>query len=522
MTEGTQPLRQEKKTKASKRDLASLKKVRNFVARYSDDVNEGSFFEAEKTPRQSSPVLNSELESKDAPFVIGQGEMFKIVDDESLELQEQIGGNDSTPIDLGEAFKLDEHSWKPEEQGMRNTPFAIGQGEAFKILDEDGPDFQMQGAAEAAAPAEDIAVFSLVNNGSSESLKARELEAPVATESNAEHSVPFVFMTGKKKETDESFSSEEREVGSQLWGFSSATSGTLVHNCNDIDDPSLHIEEISKDEFLVTTGRCQEEDELQLPIGQYESSLSLSVVDQKDEKLNLDPCLVSFLDPDSFESDQYRVLRALVERLKEEQGHAYILAVTSPSAGDGKSTTALNLAGAFAQNPHARVLLVDADLCRAVVLKRLGEDSIVGKGLIEALRSPRVRLKNIIVQYSDLNLTVLPVGRTLSSSYEALSSPRLGFLLDEARREYDYIVLDIPSVLSIPDYQLVENCVDGIFVVVAAHKTSRKLVKRTLSVMSEEKILGLIFNEEDAAVQKGKTNTLFPEKELEGSGGNFL
>ena len=75
----------------------------------------------------------------------------------------------------------------------------------------------------------------------------------------------------------------------------------------------------------------------------------------------IDEHLVSLVHPTSFASEQYRVLRHTVEQLHRIAGHS-IFGIGSPSASDGKTTTAINLAGALGQAPEARVLLVEADL----------------------------------------------------------------------------------------------------------------------------------------------------------------
>src|SRR5262249_40177934 len=84
-----------------------------------------------------------------------------------------------------------------------------------------------------------------------------------------------------------------------------------------------------------------------------------------------DEHLVSLLKPRSFEAEQYRALRHLVEHL-HRTAELSVVAVSSPVANDGKTTTAINLAGALAQDPEARVLLVDADLRRGALAKHLG------------------------------------------------------------------------------------------------------------------------------------------------------
>src|SRR6266851_3657727 len=83
--------------------------------------------------------------------------------------------------------------------------------------------------------------------------------------------------------------------------------------------------------------------------------------------------LVSLLAPDSFAADQYRGLRHSVERLRKESG-LQVLALTSPTPGDGKTITTLNLAGALAQGQDSRVIVVDADLRRPSVAEYLGLD----------------------------------------------------------------------------------------------------------------------------------------------------
>lgn len=215
---------------------------------------------------------------------------------------------------------------------------------------------------------------------------------------------------------------------------------------------------------------------------------------------NLDPCLVSFSAPESFEAEQYRVLRYLVERLRGEKGDTCIIAITSPSAGDGKTTTALNLAGALAQSPETRVLLIDADLRRPAVNERLGRKATNSNGLSDMVMQPTLALQGVQVRYEALNLSVLSAGHAPTSSYEVFKSPRFSSLLMEARRQYDYIIIDTPPLVPVSDCRLIGKLVDGFFVVVGAHKTPRKLVQEALAIVAEEKILGLVLNGGDPPV----------------------
>jgi len=206
----------------------------------------------------------------------------------------------------------------------------------------------------------------------------------------------------------------------------------------------------------------------------------------------LEEHLVSLLSPHSFEADQYRILRHFVEQVTGESRRK-VLAITSPAAGDGKTTTAINLAVTLAQSPGARVLLVDTDLRRPFVATSLGLEGESGPGLAGALVDPTLELDQV-VRETPFNLAVLPAGPPPRNAYQVLDSPRIGELLEQARRTYDYVLLDAPPVLLVPDCRLMSQWVDGFLIVVAAHRTPRKLLAEALSATDQEKVLGLVFN----------------------------
>src|SRR5258706_13915426 len=85
----------------------------------------------------------------------------------------------------------------------------------------------------------------------------------------------------------------------------------------------------------------------------------------------LDKHLVSLNAPTSFAAEQYQGLRLTVDRLKLTRD-VRVIAVSSPSAGDGKPITAINLAGAPPRGGESKVLLIDPDLRRPTVARRLG------------------------------------------------------------------------------------------------------------------------------------------------------
>ncbi|MGH9462997.1 MAG: tyrosine-protein kinase family protein [Vicinamibacteria bacterium] len=201
--------------------------------------------------------------------------------------------------------------------------------------------------------------------------------------------------------------------------------------------------------------------------------------------------MVSLLNPTSFEAEQYRKLRQLIERMHQENGLT-VVAVTSPSAGDGKTTTAINLVGSLAQAEGKRVLLIDADLRQPAVTRCLGMRQD-GRGLVDVVEG-RIPLFDAIRFLEDYNLAVLPAGRVPESPYELLKASAFADLMQEVRQLYDYVVLDTPPAVAYPDCPALEAYVDGFLVVVTAHKTPRKLLDETVRELSAEKTLGLVFN----------------------------
>jgi len=211
--------------------------------------------------------------------------------------------------------------------------------------------------------------------------------------------------------------------------------------------------------------------------------------------LRMDERLVSLRSPDSFEADQYRVLRHFLQGAAGDD-RLQVLAVSSPAAGEGKTTTAVNLAATLAQSSGARVLLVDTDLRRPCVASSLGLGSSAGPGLTGALLDERLDL-GAVVRVTPFNLSVVPAGSPLGNAYQILESPRMGRLLEEARGSYDHVILDTPPLLLVPDCRLLSRWVDGFVIVVAARRTPRRLLAETLGAMDPAKLVGIVFNGDD-------------------------
>jgi capsular exopolysaccharide synthesis family protein len=209
----------------------------------------------------------------------------------------------------------------------------------------------------------------------------------------------------------------------------------------------------------------------------------------------VEPHLVPLLNPAAFEAEPYRVLAHLVGQMHTE-ADLRVLAISSPSSGDGKTSTTINLAGILAQEPKIRVLLVEADLRRPSIAKYLGIRYTTG-GLVGMLLEPDLTLARVVQQYLPFSLDVLLAGHSSAAPYDLLKLPRFGALLQEARQHYDYVLVDTPPMLPFADYRLVEQWIDGLLVVVAAHQTPRKMLSEALDIVDSTKLVGLVLNKDD-------------------------
>jgi capsular exopolysaccharide synthesis family protein len=211
------------------------------------------------------------------------------------------------------------------------------------------------------------------------------------------------------------------------------------------------------------------------------------------KKTQLDSHLVTLTSPGSFAAEQYQGLRLTIERLRRTKP-LQLIAVTSPAAGEGKTLTAINLAGALARGADdARVLLIDADLRRPAVARQLAIDE-GAQGLTETVENAATSLDSVTQRLKPFNLSIITAGARKNAVHQVLRSPRLETVLAEARARYDFIVLDTPPLLPVFDSALLANAVDGVLMVVAANQTPRKLLGEALNMLDPSKVLGIVFN----------------------------
>ena len=177
--------------------------------------------------------------------------------------------------------------------------------------------------------------------------------------------------------------------------------------------------------------------------------------------------------------------------------------ITSPAPSEGKSTIAVNLAIANAQQGY-RTLLIDGDLRRPAVHTRTNSPAELG--LPDVIRSG-ASWRQVVVKHEHLSKLDMLLGNSPSSGDAELIGEALPGILADAADSYDLIVVDSPPILGFPEPLQMATSVDGVVVVAHAGQTSRKSLSSALSILTRlhVKVLGIALNEVCAATTENHT-----------------
>ena len=204
-----------------------------------------------------------------------------------------------------------------------------------------------------------------------------------------------------------------------------------------------------------------------------------------------------------FDIDEiYRSLRTNIEFSQMDE-EIQVISVASTVPNEGKSSVACNLARIMAAK-YKNVLLIDCDLRNASVHKMMKI-------------SNRSGLTNIIAQFQDglslrsydgvqeiqfeggQTLTVITSGHKVPNPSEVLGSKRMGRFLEQARKEFGYIIIDSPPVLVTSDSIPLCNLSDGVLYVVDAKNADKRKVKAAINDLKRNggHVIGVVLNKVD-------------------------
>ncbi len=189
-------------------------------------------------------------------------------------------------------------------------------------------------------------------------------------------------------------------------------------------------------------------------------------------------------------NEAYKTLRTNISFSGDD---VRVIAITSSVPNEGKSAVSFNLAYSLAEDGK-RVLYIDADIRKSVTIARYGVD-IETKGLTHYL-SGQSDLSNIIYETNIENFSIIFTGQTAPNPSELLGNARFRTLIQTAREEYEYVIIDCPPLGSVIDAAIVAKECDGAIIVIETDNASYKIVQRVKKQLEQSgcRILGAVLN----------------------------
>jgi len=212
----------------------------------------------------------------------------------------------------------------------------------------------------------------------------------------------------------------------------------------------------------------------------------------------VEPHLVAVTQPRSGHAERFRSLRTRVLHAGERK-RMRVFVITSAGIMEGKTLTAVNLSWMLAQTDGVSALLIDGDLRNPCAADYLGLDAPVG--LSEVLAG-EATLEETIMRLEPAGLHLLPGGSSRDDVAEMLSGPRFSAVLAEARRMFDYVIIDAPPLAVFTDATVLIGRADAALIVARANRTRYGALEKVLEPLPRERLLGVILNGSDEEVNE--------------------
>jgi len=235
------------------------------------------------------------------------------------------------------------------------------------------------------------------------------------------------------------------------------------------------LDSVSAEDFLPEWERI----DFCLPVGTEESIVSA------------DSRVVVYNDPTSAGADRFRLAQIRLKSLQAARGLKNIL-ITSPLPGDGKTTVSLNLATVLSENGRVPVLLLEADVYRPTVIRRLGMKP--WPGLCECSRrgeDPMLAIRRI----NPLGFYLLPAGQKVDEGSGILQSTFTSQLVKSlSASSFGWVLIDAPPTTPVADVLALNGHVDAALLVARAGVTPREALEESVRHLGRDHVLGVLLN----------------------------
>ena len=209
-----------------------------------------------------------------------------------------------------------------------------------------------------------------------------------------------------------------------------------------------------------------------------------------DEDAPAHPLIVQ-TNPHSHRSEAFRRLRTNLQFI-DVADQPKTIVITSSISGEGKTTTAINLAITLA-DAGSRVALIDADLRRPSIAEYMGLEGEVG---LTTVLIGQASLQDAIQPWGNGSLHVLPSGQVPPNPSELLGSRPMATLLEQLSSQYDIVLIDTPPLLPVTDAAILAKITGGALVIAAADNLHQQQLADGLGALQDvgARVLGVVLN----------------------------
>ncbi len=205
--------------------------------------------------------------------------------------------------------------------------------------------------------------------------------------------------------------------------------------------------------------------------------------------------VVSSESPHSPSAEAYRTLRVSLQiRARSEESPLRALALTSPGAAEGKTATVANLGVALARAGQ-RVVVVGCDLRRPRIQTFFGLENSMGfTSVLLGESTPDDVLQEV---EGVPGLSVMASGPVVPDPSELLSLPTAQRIIEYLKARWDFVLVDCPPVLPVPDMLQISQMVDGVMVLAAARRSTKRSLSRAIELLeqADAPLVGSVLND---------------------------